>query len=338
VNYDSDQTVTAFYRQLKDRLSALPGVQGATLVSRLPISGGDGTGDLAIEGRPSAEGELGATTFRSVMPNYFGVMGIPLVRGRALSDRDENSDLHPVVINESFARRFWPGADPIGKRYKAGPRDKAPWMTIVGVVGDVRQIGLEAAPPFSTYQLLAASPQSRFEVAVRAAGDTGSVMSSVLSALRGLEPGLLIDRMQTMDAKIGESVAPRRLNLLLFGLFAALALLLAGVGLYGVVAYAASQRSHEFGIRMALGAQGTDVLRLVMGQGLKLALIGTALGLAVSLWAARLMRGLLFGVQPSDPWTLIAVSAVLTAVALLACGIPAWRATRVAPVDALRIE
>ena len=337
-NYDSDAAVNRFYRQLKERLSVLPGISAATIASQLPISGGEGTGDIAIEGRPSAEGELGASTFRAVMPNYFQVMGIPLVRGRALEESDDESSLHPVLINEGFARRFWSGADPIGKRFKMGPRDRAQWMTIVGVTGDVRQIGLDTPAPFSTYAPLASVPQSRFELAVRAAGDTGSVMAGVEGALRKLDPGVLIDKAQTMSERIDESVAPRRLNLFLFELFAGLALLLAAVGLYGVVAYSAGQRSREFGIRIALGAQGADVVRLVMGQGLKLALAGTAAGMVVTMFAARLMTGLLFGVQPTDPPTLFAVAAVLTGVALLACWIPAYRATRIAPITALRIE
>ena len=336
--YDSDAAVNTFYRQAQERLSVLPGVKGATLASQLPITGGEGNGDIAIEGRPSAEGELGATTFRNVMPNYFDVMGIPLMRGRVLEARDETSSLHPVLINQGFAQRFWPGADPVGKRFKVGPRDSAEWQTIVGVVGDVRQIGLDAPAPFSTYQLLASGPQSRFEVAVRVAGDSGSVLAAVQGALRKLDGALLLDNAKTMSARIDETVAPRRLNLVLFELFAALALLLAAVGLYGVVAYSASQRSHEFGIRMALGAQGGDVMRLVLGQGLKLALIGTAIGLAATLCVTRLMAGLLFGVQPTDPPTLVGVALLLVGVALVACWIPAYRAMRIAPVQALRME
>ncbi len=338
VNYDSDAAVNRFYRQLKERVSVLPGVGAVTLVSQLPISGGEGNGDIAIEDRPSAEGELGVSTFRNVMPNYFDVLGIPIVRGRALDDRDEGSSLHPVLINAGFARRFWPAADPIGKRFKVGPRDRASWQTIVRVVGDVRQVGLDSPAPFSTYQLLASSPHSRFELAVRAAGDAGTVMAAVQGALRKLDPALLIDNAKTMSERIDESVAPRRLNLLLFELFAGLALLLVAVGLYGVVAYSAGQRSHEFGIRIALGAQGGDVLRLVMGQGLKLALIGTAIGMVATLYVTRLMTGLLFGVQPTDPPTLFGVAASLVVVALLACWIPAYRATRIAPLEALRIE
>jgi putative ABC transport system permease protein len=332
LNYDSDASVNTFYRQVQDRLSVLPGVSAATIASQLPITGGEG------KGRPSAEGELGASTFRNVMSNYFDVMGIPLVRGRVLEDRDEGSTLNPVLIDQGFAQRFWPGADPIGKRFKVGARDRAQWQTIVGVVGDVRQIGLDSPAPFSTYRLLASDPQSRFELAVRAAGDAGSALAAVQGALRKLDPALLIDNAKTMSERIDETIAPHRLNLLLFELFAGLALLLAAVGLYGVVAYSAGQRSHEFGIRIALGAQGGDVLRLVIGQGLKLALVGTAIGMTLTLYVTRLMTGLLFGVQPTDPPTLFAVAALLIAVALAACWIPAYRATRIAPVEALRME
>jgi predicted permease len=338
-NYDTDPAVNKFYRRLEDRLANLPGVSGATIVSQLPITGGEGNGDIAIEGRPSAEGELGASTFRRILPNYFSVMGIPLVRGRLFEDRDDgSSSARPVIINAGFARHFWPNVDPIGKRYKVGPRDRAQWLTIVGVVGDVRQIGLDAPAPFSTYEPMAENPHSRFDLAVRAAGDTNSVMAAVRRAVRALEPGVLIDQTQTMTDRIDESVAPRRLNLLLFDLFACLALLLAAVGLYGVVAYTATQRSQEFGIRMALGAQGRDVLRLVIGQGLKLALVGTVLGVVATLYLAQFLKGLLFGVEPNDLTTLLGVCALLMGVALAACWLPAQRATRIAPVEALRIE
>jgi putative ABC transport system permease protein len=339
INYDSDGAVNQFYRRLEDRLASVPGVSGATIVSQLPISGGEGNGDIEIEGRPSAEGELGASTFRRVIPNYFSVMGIPLIRGRFFEKRDDgSSSLHSAIVNEGFARRFWPNTDPIGRRYKVGPRDRAAWLTIVGVVGDVRQIGLDTSAPFSTYEPMASDPHTRFDIAVRTTGDTSSVMNSVRREIRSLEPGLLIDKTETMAHRIDESVAPRRLNLLLFDLFAGLALLLAAVGLYGVVAYTAGQRSQEFGIRMALGAQGHDVLQLVMSQGLKLALTGTTLGVVAALYVARLMKRLLFGVEPTDPTTLLGVSLLLMGVALAACWLPARRATRIAPIEALRME
>jgi putative ABC transport system permease protein len=337
-SYKTLPAVTGFYRRLSERMTAVPGISATTIVNRLPISGGEGNGDITIEGRPSGDGELGGSTFRHVMPNYFAVMGIPVVRGRVFEDRDDPSAGRIAIINAGFARRFWPNEDPIGHRIKIGPRDSATWLTIVGVVGDVRQAGLDTDPSFSTYEPITVVPSSRFDVAARTAADPTSVIASMRGELHALEPGLLIDHTETMSQRIEDSVAPRRLNLVLFVVFAGLALLLAAIGLYGVAAYAASQRTQEFGIRMALGAQRGDVLRIVLGQGIKLALIGIAIGIAAALGLARLMTGLLFGVEPADPATLTAVAVLLSIVMLLACWLPAHRATRIVPIDALRSE
>lgn len=337
-SYRTVSMIAAFYRRINQRISAVPGVSAQTLVNRLPISGGEGNGDISIEGRPSGDGELGTSTFRRIMPNYFSVMGIPLIRGRALDDFDDGSRGRVVIVNDSFAHHFWPGEDPLGHRIKIGPRDAATWLTIVGVVGDVRQVGLDTDPPFSIYEPLMLVATSRFNVAVRASGDPAGVIASIRGEMRSLDPAILIDQAETMSQRIDESIAPRRLNLLLFGLFAGLALMLAAVGLYGVAAYAAGQRTQEFGIRMALGAQRGDVLRLVLTQGVGLALMGIAIGIAGALALARLMKGLLFGVEPADPATLAAVAILLSLVMLMACWLPAYRATRIAPVDALRRE
>ena len=265
-------------------------------------------------------------------------MGIPLKAGREFDERDDGSRGQPVIINEGFARKFWSAADAVGHRIMIGPRDHNHWLTIVGVVGDVRQIGLEEDAPFSTYTPIGAEPDNRFEMALRTDGDARGVIAGLRSELRGIEPALLIEHVETMSQKIEETLAPRRLNLVLFGLFAGLALLLAAVGLYGVAAYAAGQRTQEFGIRMALGAQRGDVLRLVMGQGLTLAIAGIAIGIAVALALTRLMQALLFHVEATDPLTLGAVALLLACVMLAACGLPALRATRISPVEALRSE
>jgi ABC-type antimicrobial peptide transport system permease subunit len=206
----------------------------------------------------------------------------------------------------------------------------------VGVVRDVRQSGLDSEVRYETYEPLAQRPRTAVEVALRAGDDAGSVTAAARAELRRMEPALLIDRVQTMTERIGESVGTRRLNLALFGMFAGLALALASVGLYGVVAYTAGQRTREFGIRMALGAQPGDVLRLVLAQGLKLAAIGVAVGVAGALAVSRLLVTLLFGIQPTDPVTIAAVALFLAAIALVACWIPACRATRIAPLAALR--
>jgi putative ABC transport system permease protein len=336
--YSTAGAVTGLYRRMVDGLSGLPGVKAVTIGNRLPITGGEPNGDINIEGRASAPGELGAASFRRVQRNYFAVLGIPLIRGRLFDERDEASQERPTIINETFARRFWPHEDPIGKRILIGPTKGRQWQPIVGVVGDVRQRGLEEDSPFATYEPLVTRPSTRVEIALRAAGEASGAIASARAELRALEPGLVVDRTTTMAERIDQSVAPRRLNLVLFGIFAGLALVLAALGLYGVVAYAASQRTQEFGIRMALGARSADVLRLVLGQGMKLALAGVGLGIMATLALGRLLTALLFGVQPTDPWILAAVALVLAAVAMAACWLPARRATRVAPVDALRGE
>ncbi len=338
LRYSTATAVSVFYRQLVDRLKAIPGVSDATIASALPISGGDPNGDISIAGRPSSAGELGAASFRRVMPNYFELLGIPLVRGRWFDERDDGSRGRPVIINANFARHFWPNSDAIGQVIRIGPQDSNAWLTIVGVVGDVKQSGLEMNSPFSVYEPLATGASGRFEVAVRTAGEPDNLLAPVRKELRALEPGLLVENLETMSQRITGNIAPRRLNLLLFGLFAVLALLLSAVGLYGVVAYAARQRTQEFGIRMALGAQPGDVLRLVLGEGLKLVLAGVCIGLIATLSLAHLMTGLLFGVAPTDPATLAAVAMLLAVVALSACWLPAQRATRIGPVDALRSE
>jgi ABC-type antimicrobial peptide transport system permease subunit len=211
-------------------------------------------------------------------------------------------------------------------------------MTIVGVVKDVRNRSLDSEVGFSTYQPFAQQPRTQMEFAIRTAGSPEMIMASAQKELSRIEPAATIDNVETMSQRIDGTLSPRRLNLVLFGLFSLLALVLAAVGLYGVVAYAAGQRTREFGIRMALGARDADVLWLVLGQGLKLALFGAAIGMAAALALTRLLTKLLFGVEPTDPPTLIAVAVLLACVATLACWLPARRATRITPIEALRIE
>jgi putative ABC transport system permease protein len=337
-SYETAAAAIRFYNQLPERLNALPGVLGSSAASYLPIQGPDGTGDIHIEGQPMSAAEAPGASFQRALPNYFQVMGIPLVRGREFDERDDAKHDQVVIINESFARRFWPNENPIGHRIGIGPQGDKSWQVIVGVVRDVREAGLDSKVGFATYEPLAQHPRTTMELVIRLAGDPSAVIAGMRSELHGMEPALLIDEVQTMSQRIEDSVAPRRLNLVLFGLFAALALVLASVGLYGVVAYSAAQRTQEFGIRMAIGALPRDVLNLVLRQGLMLALTGVAIGIAVALAVTRLLAGLLFGVEPGDPVTLAGVSLLLIFVALLACWMPAYRATRIAPTVALRWE
>jgi putative ABC transport system permease protein len=337
-SYKTAAAVVQVYAQFMGRIKSLPGVVDATMVSSLPISGGDANGDLTVEGLASGPGDLAAVSFRRALPGYFRAMGIPLIRGRDFSGADDPRHEQVTIINENMARRFWPGQDPIGRRFKIGPQDTAKWITIVGVVRDVRHIGLDSETGFATYQPVSQQPRLQMELAIRTAGDPATVIAAAQRELRSIEPRLLIDKVQTMSQRIDDSVAPRRLNLVLFGLFSWLALALAALGLYGVAAYAAGQRTREFGIRVALGARSADVRRLVLRQGLKLAAAGVVIGTAAALGLTRLLTKLLFGIEPADPLTIIAMAMLLACVATLACWVPAHRATRVAPTEALRIE
>ena len=335
--YEEDAAMQSFYSRATAQLAALPGVTGVTMASSLPISGGDGTGDLSIEGRATAPGELGAVTTRLTTPNYFRVMGTPLLRGRTFDEHDDASREPVAMINETMARRFWPNEDPVGKRIRVGSHS-ATWMRVIGVVIDVRNVGLSADIGYSAYRPFAQNPGRGMELAVRTRGNLQGLLAAMSAELRRLEPAVLIERAQTMQGRIDESVAPRRLNLLLLGLFAMLALLLSAVGLYGVVAFAVRQRTQEFGIRIALGANSCNVVLLVLQRGLGLAAVGVVLGIPTAIAASRLLTGLLFGVRAADPAVLASVALLVTAVAIAACWIPAWRATHVVPTEALRAE
>jgi putative ABC transport system permease protein len=237
-----------------------------------------------------------------------------------------------------MARRFWPNEDPIGKRIKIGPREFATWTTIIGIVKDVHNTGLAADIGYSAYVPFAQGPGRGMELAVRTRGNPQGLLTTISAELRRMEPELLIERAQTMQDRIDDSVAPRRLNLVLLGMFATLALVLSAVGLYGVVAFAVRQRTQEFGIRLALGARSRDVLLLVLEQGLKLAMAGVVIGVPAAIAGSRLLTSLLFGVRATDPAVLAGVALLVTIVAVAACWIPAWRATQVAPTEALRAE
>ncbi len=337
--YDTVPQLFHFYRDTAERLQSLPGISGVSVVNALPVAPGESNGDINLEGRPAAPGANGAAGFRRSLPNYFRMMGIPLLRGREFDEHDDGVNKDQVaIINDRFARKFWPNEDPIGKRIKIGPPENNPWLTIVGVVKDIHQTGLENPIGFTVYEPLVQRAGNDEEIAVRTQGDPASVISEVRAELHRIDPTVLVDGIATMDQRIEESVSPRKLNLFLFGLFSGLALVLSSIGLYGVVAYSVGQRTQEFGIRMALGAQCSDVVRLVLTQGLKLALAGTVIGIGVALALSSVVRKLLFGVRPADPVTIAVVAILLTIVALVACWLPAFRASRIEPTQALRIE
>ena len=336
--YSESSQVIDFFRRVPEQLSALPGVKAVSAVNRLPISGGDPHGDLTIEGRTFAAGEAPGVSYRRILPNYFRAMGIPLLQGREFDERDSGGKPDVVMINQKMANRYWPDGDAIGKRIKIGPPEDEPWVTIVGVVGNVNHTGLDAEPDFATYEPHAKRPWSQMTLLVRTTVDPLSLAGPVQRELKTAENEILIEDVITMNRRLDLSVAPQRLNVVLLATFAFIALVIAAAGIYGIMAQAVTQRTQEIGVRMALGAQLRDVLKMVLRSGMSLALIGIAIGLAGAFLLTRLMRTLLFGVTPTDAFTFASVAAILFVVALLACYIPARRATKVDPLVALRYE
>jgi putative ABC transport system permease protein len=330
----------AFYDECLARIGALPGVRAAAITPSLPIDGSwwDSlfiAADKPVPPRP----DLPITAYTPASANYFEAMGIRLLKGRGFTSADTADSAKVVVINETLARRIWPGEDPIGKRLKQGwPESQTPWREVVGVVADVKLNGLERDTPMQTYVPLAQEPTRAFSLAVRAAGNPLAAAAEVERAIHSIDKDLPVSDVRSMEQLLGVSMAQRRLTMTLLLSFAALALLLAGVGVYGVISYSVRLRTRELGIRMALGAQRRDVLKMILSQGLKLALIGVAIGTPSAFALTRWMETLLFNVRPADPLTFAAIPAVLSLVALFACWIPARRATKVDPMVALRCE
>ena len=349
---DADAT-SAFYRELMDRLGALPGVQAVGITSLLPMSGSNSSGSTFVQQTPVAglpvfepfKAPYIETDQRGVTPGFFQAMQIALVRGRFFTDAD-NATAPPVaIVDEDFARRLWPGRDPIGQLISTGavPRTNPPaplWRTVVGVVGHVKNNSLDQEGREQAY---VPAEQRGFRtgnayLTIRATGDPIALASTVQRQVHALDPSLPVFEARTMDERLGESVAQRRFNMLLLVGFGALALLLAIVGTYGVIAYSVSQRTQEIGIRMALGATRRDVLAMVLGGALRLAGAGVTIGVLLAAAATQLLSSLLFDVRSTDPGTFGATIAILLAAALTAAYLPARRATRVDPMAALRSE
>jgi putative ABC transport system permease protein len=333
---------TQFRQTVLDNLNALPGVEAA-IISELPLGGNALNHNFIIEGRPPIpKGEEPELYSRSIMGAYLKVLGIPLLQGRALN-RDDRADTPAVgVINESMARQYFRGQNPIGARIRWARSEGVDWITIVGVVGNVRHFGLANSEEPAIYTPYAQSGQDWKRWSEFVIRTPGKIDATLIAQLKQMiwqvDPAIPVTQVRAMSEVLSESLAAQRFNTLLLAIFAGVALLLASVGLYGVLAFSVAQRTREIGIRMALGAQAGDVLRLVLRQGLGLSLVGVALGIAASLAGTRVLRGLLYGVAPTDPATFAAVALLLVTVALFACLIPARRALRVDPVVALRHE
>ncbi|MEK6408190.1 MAG: ABC transporter permease [Acidobacteriota bacterium] len=331
----------AFFRQLIERVEALPGVESAGAITAVFIEGLPDSGIFTIEGQPPAPtAEQIEAPVDFVTPRYFRTMGISLLRGRELSEQDGPDSPRVVVINDTFARRFWQGEDPIGKRFKFGDSSSnSPWLTIVGVVGDMRRTGFDAAVRFEAFLPYTQRPFIGFlTLVVRTAADPQSMAASVRDVVWSIDRDQAVSHIGTIDQLLGGMIAQRRLNTALFALFAGVALILAAVGIYGVISYSVTQRTHEIGIRMALGAGRADLLKLVVGNGMALVGAGIGIGLIAAAGLTRLMSTLLYGIGATDPLTFAAISAILAGVALAACLVPARRATKVDPMIALRYE
>ncbi|MCP9495914.1 MAG: ABC transporter permease [Pyrinomonadaceae bacterium MAG19_C2-C3] len=339
--YPQPEDRAQFFQQVLRSVNELPGVEAAGATAQLPLGGSENISSFNIEGRPpAAPGSTPTAGDQTVTPDYFRAMNIPLLKGRTFTEQDTNAAPPVLIVNETFARRHFPNDDPVGKRIiPDSETGSVPPREIIGVVGDARHQDLSSIPYADAYSPYAQNSRATMHIVVRAkTADPNEVAPAVRAAIKELNGDQLIWQTRTMNELVAGNVAPRRFNMILLGVFAAVALMLAAVGIFGVMNYVVTQRTHEIGIRIALGAQTTDVLRLIVAQGMMLALIGVGLGLAGSFAASRVLRTLLYGVSATDPMTFIGVSVLLAVVALLACYIPARRAMKVDPMIALRYE
>jgi putative ABC transport system permease protein len=355
--YRSDEQKILFCQSLRQKLRALPGVRAASLASQNSIPLHEGGWDMrfVIEGRPEPPPHLQPSLqVHLIAPDYFKVMGLPLLQGRdfteqdnrehlrdAISRNDWGAGLNSIIIDEEFAKRYWPNQNPLGQRVRLpwGEREKQPIMTIVGVVGRIKENRLsEQGGLVQAYFPMYQQPLGGMAVVVKTTTEPGSMLAIMRHQVSQLDPALPIFGIHTMKELRDHNVAPDRLNLGLLGGFAALALVLAIIGLYGLLSFAVTQRQREIGVRMALGAQRFDVLNLVIGQGMRLILAGVVIGFLGSFALTRVLASVLFNVEPTDPLTFVTVTLSLCVVALLACYIPARRATKLDPMTALRCE
>ncbi|HYC53274.1 MAG TPA: FtsX-like permease family protein, partial [Gemmatimonadaceae bacterium] len=335
----------AMYERMRDAVAVLPGVEGAAVGSNVPLRNTPFVLEVKAEGRVVEAGEVTPrAVYKTADPGYFATAGIPLVSGRAFATTDRRENARVVILNKSLAERLFPGIDPLGRRVAwTGEVLKfipvtGDWRTVVGVVGDTRDAGLDSEPTPTMFQPMAQEEIFAGALLVRTKGEPAAMEPAVRRTIRGLYPRQLIENVATLDAVRDATVAPRRLNALLIAAFGGLAMVIAVVGIAGVLAFSVSSRTAEIGVRMSLGADAARVRRMVLGEGGALLGIGLTLGIVGAVLASRMMQGLLFGVQPHDPATLTLVAGVLGVAGLAACWIPAARAARVDPAIALRAD
>jgi putative ABC transport system permease protein len=335
--YDTPEKTSIFYREVLGRVSVLPGVEAAGVINMLPLQMYGSNGEIRVEGRePLPPGRVPLTEFRTASAGYFKALGIPLHAGRLFEPADESEGARSVIVSRELVRTFFPDGDALGKRIKAGGDS---WWTVVGVVGDVKQSGLtQPSRPELFFPYTAYRADGGMTLVVRASSDPATMTAAARGEVQAVDPNQPVYAVRTMEEVIDLSVSNRKLNMVLLSIFAGLATLLSVVGIYSVMSYLVTQHTREIGIRVALGAQPANILRLVLGQGLSLTLVGVAVGALAAFGLSRLMSSLLYEVEGSDLTTYVSVSLLLTAVALLACYIPARRATKVDPLVALRYE
>ncbi|MFZ0880264.1 MAG: ABC transporter permease, partial [Candidatus Acidiferrales bacterium] len=328
-----------FVRELLRRGRTLPGVEEMALANRsaIPLNHGRNLSPLILEGREIESNQPPLVERSNVTPDYFHLLGIPLLRGRLFSEWDNETGPKVAVINEAFARTYSPNENPLGKHLKINPTDPS-WTTVVGVVADARTESVEEPSDPQIYLSLYQTGANDLTIFLRGRLDTAAIPDEVREQVQSVDPTLPVFGAQTLNETVSASLSERRFSMEMVGLFALTALLLAGLGIYGVISYVVSERTHEIGIRLALGAQRTNIMQLVLRQGLGLAIAGAAVGFLGALIVSHLMAGLLYGVRPTDPLTFGGVAILLIGVALLACYIPARCAMRVDPMVALRYE
>lgn len=338
-HYDNPQRRATLARDVLTHIERIPGVQAVGAGTGMPPTTGQRVTRFAIAGQPDSERQDTSGYFIAVSPDYFRALGTPLLLGRPFNERDVEGAPNVVIINQSIARRWFPNENPIGKQLKLiNPEYSDEWRTIVGVVGDVTYSGLDSPGQHVVYTPFSQTPFFWVYVLVRTTSSPTNLVAMIRNAISSADPNLQVAAVQTMEQVVSQSVAQPRFNMLLISAFAVLALVLAAVGIYGVISYGVTQRIHELGIRMALGARPRDVLKLVVGQGMTLTLIGIVIGLAAAFGLTHLMKNLLFGVSATDPLTFASIALLLVGAAFIACYVPARRATRVDPMVALRYE
>jgi putative ABC transport system permease protein len=341
--YREDRLCLEFFQQLLARIGAVPAVRSVTMESFPPLTGlGAATGVRLLSQPPLAFSDLPGASVGVVGPDYFTTMGIPLRAGRLFNTQELAAEKHVAIINQAFADKYLHGGNPLGQKaviyMKSDAESESQPSEIIGVVGDVHQLGLDTAPEPTVYWPYPELPYSAMTILVRTSTDPVALLSTIRNQLQQLDPELPMAAVATMDQLLADSLSRLRFTMLLLGIFAVVALVLAVVGIYGLIAYSVTQRTPELGIRIALGARRSDVFRLVLVQGARLTLLGVALGLFSGLAFSRLLARMLFGVSATDPFTFAGVAALLAVVALLACFIPARRAANVDPIVALRYE